>query len=439
MLPGIDRLNALPRFSGEADDSFKPGLDRMHALLAEMGDPHQAYRSIHIAGTNGKGSTASMAAAILTAGGVRTGLHTSPELVHVAERMRVDGSPAPLDWLSQAVLRYADAFDRIAPSFFEATVALSFLYFAETDVDAAVVEVGLGGRLDATNVLSPDACIITSIDLEHTQLLGDTLGEIAREKAGIIKRGTPCVTGVAQPEALAAIRAVATEHEAPLHGAGDELTIAPTESDRLTEGRAISTPAPLGERIRLRTPDRDYGPLHLSLTGGHQQTNAALAVRALECGGFDPSVSAVRRGLADVRRFSGLRGRLDVLSDAPLIVADVAHNPSSLTATLSALSRHHDGPVYVGLGLAKDKDAQDVARLLAGRDVAVIPLHLEHPRMRSAPSLATVLEEAGASVHPPQNVSALRKQAPGLLPDGAALLLTGSHHVVREAIESDSE
>jgi len=178
----LDYLLNRPQFANVADDAHKPGLERMHTLMDEMGDPHEALRTVHVAGTNGKGSVSAMVAAIATAAGLRTGLHTSPHLTHVTQRMRIDGTPAPTDWLAGAVEEYRPLFDRVEPSFFEMTVALTFLYFAEQNVDLAVVEVGLGGRLDSTNVLHPALSIITNIDLDHTDLLGDTIGAIAREK-----------------------------------------------------------------------------------------------------------------------------------------------------------------------------------------------------------------------------------------------------------------
>jgi dihydrofolate synthase/folylpolyglutamate synthase len=435
MPSGLDRLHALPQFSGEADDGFKPGVERMRALLQRMGNPQHAYRTIHIAGTNGKGSTASMAAAILTAHNHRTGLHTSPELIDVTERMRVNGTPAPSEWLSNAVTRYASALDELAPTFFEATTALSFLYFAEKEVEFAVVEVGLGGRLDATNVLHPDVCIITSIDLEHTNLLGDTLGEIAREKAGIV-HGAPCVTAVTQDEALDAIREVVVEEQrATLYELDEEVTFSDAPPRRYEPLHA------LGERFQLRTPERDYGILECSLTGTHQKRNAALAVRALEIACVRLFPKSVRRALRDVKRFAGLRGRLDVLSQSPLVVADVAHNPSSLAATLNALTQHTNGPLHVGLALAKDKDARAIAQLLAegsaGRTLTITPLALNHDRMRTPTSLASILKEEGIPVHPTRTVPELLQETANRLPDGETLLLTGSHHVVKEAIKSE--
>jgi dihydrofolate synthase/folylpolyglutamate synthase len=423
----ITYLHDLPRFAGVADDAYRPGLERMEALMDAMGRPHEAFPCTHIAGTNGKGSTASMIAAIATAAGQRVGLHTSPHLTHLSERMRVDGTPAPTGWLADAVARHRDAFDHIGPSFFEATVALSFLYFAEQHVDRAVVEVGLGGRLDATNILHPELALITSVDLEHTALLGDTLAAIAREKAGVIKPGVPVVTGVRQVEALDAIRRVAHEREAPLHVLDVEVNI--HRADRQLD---CST-------LNITTPVRSYNALHVGLGGSHQQRNALLAVRAAEL--IDLNADAIRTGLRDVRRLSGLRGRLEVLQRDPLIVADVAHNPSSLAATLDALQPTldaHDGQLHVLLGLMRDKDMGAIARVLESADATITPVGLPSERALPVEVLRNALSDHGVRVADSSSieagVTAFRQQAA----TGDMLLITGSHQMVASLLQSTS-
>jgi len=430
MSDAVSFLNDLPRFSGEQDAAFKPGLERMEALLDAMGNPHDDLRAVHVAGTNGKGSVASMTAAIATAAGLRTGLHTSPQLRHLTDLMRIDGAPVSTDWLDDAVDRYRNAFDEIAPSFFEATVALSFRYFADEGVDLAVVEVGLGGRLDGTNVLQPAVSVITSIDLEHTNLLGDTLDAIAREKAGIIKPETPVVTGVTQPEALAAIREVAAENDASLHVLDEEVSI----QVRRTGIR--------GSVLDLQTPLRRLSNLQVALPGAHQHRNAALAVRAAELVLPEAAYDApLRTGLADVRSLAGLRGRLEVVADDPLVVADVAHNPSSLEATLSAVTTGlredphgaWSGTLWVALGLLKDKDLTGITQELSRCDaetIRVIPLRLDTDRARPADDIAAACRDAGLVVDDPTDpieaLSTFRKAAG----PGDALLATGSHAVV---------
>ena len=421
----IAYLHDLPRFAGVADDAYRPGLERMEALMDAMNRPHEAFPSVHVAGTNGKGSTASMVAAIITAAGERTGLHTSPHLAHVTERMRIDGAPAPTEWLADAVTRHRDAFDRIGPSFFEATVALSFLYFAEQTVDRAVVEVGLGGRLDATNILQPELAVITSIDLEHTALLGDTLTAIAREKAGIIKLGVPVLTAVRQPEALDAIRRVAREREATLHVLDADVDVrrAKTFLDHSV--------------LNITSPVRAYDDLHIDLGGVHQQRNALLAARAAEVLGL--GADAIRTGLRDVRRLSSLRGRLELLQRDPLVVADVAHNPSSLAATLDAVRPTldvHGGRLYMLLGLMRDKDVGAIAELLDAAHAIVTPVALPSERALPAEALRNVLAEHGVQANGPSTIAA---GIAAFQQDAAAddvLLITGSHQMVESLISN---
>ena len=417
-------LSGLPRFADRGAAAYRPGLERMEALMDVMGRPHEAFRSVHVAGTNGKGSTASFLAAISAAAGLRTGLHTSPHLFDLSERLRIDGRPAPWSWIAEAVARYRPAFDVVGPSFFEATVALSFLYFAETDVDLAVVEVGLGGRLDATNVLQPVLAVITPIGLDHTDLLGDTLGAIAREKAGIIKTGTPVLTAAVQPEAIETIRQVAEARTSAFYRLQDEVVI--------HEARSSLT----GSDLTVRTPQRSYPRLHVGLAGAHQQTNALLALRAAELALPDGVHDAdpVYRGLREVRRLAGLRGRLEVLSREPLVVADVAHNPDGLAAALRFLGTHArpGGMRFALFGVLRDKALAEMARLLAEASLVVIPVPLPGERALPTEQLGTLLAEQGVQVARSAGVEEsltafLRHAAPA-----DALLITGSHLTVAQ-------
>ncbi len=410
-------LHALPRYAGTADAAYKPGLERMRALLGAMGDPQAAFESVHIAGTNGKGSTAAFVAAVATAGGRRTGLHTSPHLFHLRERMRIGATAAPEDWLAEAVARFRPDFDAVAPSFFEATTALSLLYFAERAVDLAVVEVGLGGRLDATNVLRPALALITTIGLEHTDILGDTLGAIAREKAGIVKPGVPVLTAVENPEALSAIRAVAEAQGAPL--------IRVQEAARVLRAER----APDGFTLDIETERRRYEGLRLGLAGAHQIGNARLALCAAERLGLGEG--AIRTGLREVKHLAGLRGRGEVLGENPLVVADVAHNADGLAAALALAKRQADGGrLTVLFGAMRDKDVAVMTALLAKAGATVIPAHLDAERALRAEEVARLLEargvrtEAPASV--PEGVARFRQRAAA----GDALLITGSHVTV---------
>lgn len=427
----IDALLSLPRYAGVDDDSYKPGLARMTALLDAMDRPHKSFRSLHVAGTNGKGSVASMVAAIGTAAGARVGLHTSPHLSHVTERMRVDGTPAPDEWLAEAVTEHRHAIARVRPSFFEATVALSFRYFADEAVDWAVVEVGLGGRLDATNVLHPAVAIITSVDLDHTELLGETLAEIAREKAGIIKRDVPVLSGATQPEAQRVIREVAQDHGAPFH-ALDDVAWSTRETD-------LS-----GTVVDLETSLRRYPALQLPFPGRHQHRNAALATRAAELAlpVIQASPNPVVDGLRDLRQLSGLRGRLDVVARRPWIVADVAHNPSGIQATLNTVAppvAERGGQLYIAFNLSRDKNLDGILTLLAEHDVVVLPVPVAVDRSTPPDELAASARDAGLDVRDPRSpeetLSAFRRTA---APEDL-LLVTGSHDLVATVLRRTAD
>ena len=425
----LNYLHRLPRFAGKEGEAFKPGLRRIQALLAAMGDPHERFRSAHVAGSHGKGTVSSLVAAVGAAAGRTTGLHTSPHLFDLTERMRVNGTPAPSGWLVGAVARHRADFERVMPSFFEATVALSFLFFAEQGADAAVAEVGLGGRLDATNVLRPAASAVTAVSLEHTALLGDTLAEVAREKAGIFKRGVPAVVGDVPPEALAAVRAVAADAGAPLHSVPGETTLHDVEADE--DGLALD----------LETPLRRYRALRLPLYGRHQAQNAATALRLAELFWDEARVSArpVYDGFAGVRRLAGLRGRFEVLQKKPLAVADVAHHPDSLAATLRALAEHfprQKGRLIVAFGLMRDKDADACASLLAEAGAEGWPVRLESERARPAAVLAEVLRTHGVPVGRAGDAESHRQRFLAEAAPADALLLCGSHQVVAQLDEA---
>jgi len=424
-----DALNLLldrPQYANVADDAYVPGLDRMETLVDALGNPHEALRAVHVAGTNGKGSTSALTAAIATAAGLRTGLHTSPHLTHVAQRMRVNGTPAPTDWLADTLDQHRALIEQVQPSFFELTVALTFRYFAEQAVDLAVIEVGLGGRLDSTNVLHPALSVITHVDLDHTEMLGDTLGAIAREKAGIIKPQTPALSAVTKEEAQAAIAEVAAQNDAPLHRLDDEAT--------WTTHRSNIT----GSVFTLDTPARRYDRVSLSLPGRHQQRNAALAVRAAELtfladADDDTADRAVRDGLGDVRGHTGFHGRVEVLQDPPLIVVDVAHNPPGVRAALDAVAPVVDergGTLHVCLNAVEGKGLPNIAEMLADRGAHAIPFPMNTERALPPDEIADTLRSHGVPTRDPQSLadtldSFQRSAAPA---DG--LLCVGTHKVM---------
>lgn len=416
-------LDSLPRYADAGAAAYRPGLDRIKALLEVMGHPHRGRRYIHVAGTNGKGSTASMIAAIATAAGLRTGLHTSPHLFHVTERMRVDGRAVSREWLGLVLDRYREAIEEIQPSYFEVTVALSLLHFAESKVDIAVLEVGMGGRLDATNVITPELAVITDVGLDHVEHLGDTIEAIAGEKAGIIKDGVPVVTGCV-PEAVRVIRQEAASRRSAFHSVLDETALESETSDIR------------GSNITLRTPVRLYHDLFIGLPGGHQIRNARTAIRAAEL-----TLEEVRKdhrpifeGLRHVREMSGLRGRLEVIRHEPLMLADVGHNVDGLASALEYLREagRLGGTLVVLFGVMRDKHVEEMARLLREAGAVVHPVKISSDRALSPGELREVLEvwdvETGEPCTVEEGIRAFLSDAS----HSDVLLITGSHLVVSQ-------
>jgi dihydrofolate synthase/folylpolyglutamate synthase len=417
-LSSLDLLLALPRYADVGAAAYKPGLDRMRALLEGMGRPHTAFPSVVIGGTNGKGSTASFAAAILTAAGRRVGLHTSPHLLSITERMRVDGQPAAEEWLENAADRHQALFDESEASFFEATTALALDYFSQAGVDAAVVEVGMGGRLDATNVLVPAATAVTNVLLDHVEILGETIAAIAAEKAGIAKAGVPFLTA-ATGEAIDVLR-----RHADGVGAFFEDVRSTTRIDRS------------GVNLAIQTRDRVYSGLTLGLPGEHQWWNAALAVRLAEVVAPGVTTEAVRVGLSEVVRLAGLRGRGESPPGHPRLILDVAHNADGWAAALATACRS-PGPLVALVGVMADKDTRALAEMLASRGIPAIPVELPSPRALGLGELVAVLRDEGAEVlDAPTSVAGALDWYYSRFNRGERLLVTGSHVTVGETLRA---
>lgn len=328
----------LPMFSRTGAAAYKPGLERSEALSRHFGDPHRKWKAIHVAGTNGKGSVSSLIAATLQSQGYRTALYTSPHLVDFRERMRVNGEMIPEEKVVEFVEKWlACGYDGDRPSFFELTMMMAFDWFAEMKVDYAVIEVGMGGRLDSTNIITPLLSVITNISKDHTQFLGDTLTKIATEKAGIIKSGIPAVIGEATPETEQVFRARAEE-------TGTSLREAYREVD---------------EAANLA--------LHCSLTGPYQCRNintARVALEELRGLGVEISDSAMRRGFSGVGEITGFTGRWTVLSEKPLTICDTGHNEAGLSYNLRQLAGMMSGRSNAALrfviGFVADKDVDHI-------------------------------------------------------------------------------
>ncbi len=359
----------LPVFERVGSTAYKPGLQNIEAMDQYFDHPHRRYRTIHVAGTNGKGSVSHTLAAMLQADGHRVGLFTSPHLLDFAERIRVDGQPIRQDYVVRWTAEHYQNLQHIRPSFFELATMMAFCYFADQEVDVAVIEVGLGGRLDSTNIIRPALSVITNISRDHTQFLGDTLPQIATEKAGIMKAGVPCVVGEASdPEVRAVFARHAAEVGAPIRFAEDEPEVLqavvqyPKEEVSDQEVTAKST------TCTYHYQTRDYGPLVGALTGECQprNTNTILcAVRSLP-EELRPSAEAVRRGLSEVTQMTGLMGRWQQLCAEPETICDTGHNEGCfryIAPQLEGLIRR-GRRLHIVLGMVRDKDVDAVIRLL---------------------------------------------------------------------------
>lgn len=389
-----ERINyeQLPREQYSAA-GFK--LDRMEALLDRLGNPQRELPAIHIAGTKGKGSTAAICAAVLASAGRRVGLFTSPHLSRFEERMRVNGSePSPTE-VVRLVRDVAAAAESLAaegperrPTFFEVTTALAWKHFQHAGAELVVLEVGLGGRLDATNICCPVATVITSISRDHTRLLGDTLAEIAREKAGIIKPGVPVISGVTDEPAAGVIAATARRAAAPLYRLGSDILCSEMTPDSGT--------SPLPQwRARIRTPFREHPPLRIPLAGEHQIANTALALTAVDLvtqHRIPATDAAIADGLSAVR----WPLRIEVLRKSPLVIADAAHNVASMAAlvdTLTPLSVARRTAVFA---VSRDKDIADMLRIAGGYfDRLVLTQFHSNPRATPVSELAGIAAQVG--------------------------------------------
>jgi len=403
---------------------MKFGLHGIRTLLTSLGHPEKQFSSIHVAGTNGKGSTASMIAAIFTAAGYKTGLYTSPHLVSFNERIRVNGKAIS----SQAVAKLATA---IYPevnnnnfTFFEAVTAIAFKYFAESKVDIAIIETGLGGRLDATNILQPLVSVITTIGLEHTQILGENLEDIAFEKGGIIKREVPCVIGVKSGKAVRVLTNICAKKKSRL------IRVHPNKI-------FIRQSSLDGLLADFFAPSKNIRSVRVSLAGKHQGMNALLAISAVEIAAqrsnFKINNKAIREGLAHIQRFSGIQARLSIVRKNPLVLADVAHNPDAMLALCKSLRQLHLGRIHIVFGLMQDKNYPIIISALRHIAKSIFVVEARTERSRCAAELAQEICRVGLAVKGFHNVadgvSAALKQR-----DGTPILITGSHFVVGEAL-----
>jgi dihydrofolate synthase/folylpolyglutamate synthase len=371
----------LPMFQRVGAAALKPDLTNTLALCEILGNPQTKFKSIHVGGTNGKGSTSHMLASILQSSGYKTGLYTSPHLKEFTERIRVNGKEISKAYVVDFVNRIKPAIEKIQPSFFEITVAMAFDYFVYEKIDIAVIEVGLGGRLDSTNVIAPVLSVITNIGWDHMDLLGDTLEKIAQEKAGIIKEKIPVVISEKQPAVEQVFKERAASVNAPLYFASDDYLARSREQNPST--------------IEVtKTEKSDIQKVQLPLQGMYQLKNIVGVVKATELLkelGWRISESSIISGLQNVIAQTGLKGRWQILNERPLVVCDTGHNVDGITEVLKQIRQQSYKNLYMVFGMVKGKDTASVLALLP-KDAYYFFCQPKIPRALEAPLL---LEQAG--------------------------------------------
>jgi len=334
--------------------AYKADLSNTLKLMEVLKAPHHDFKTIHVAGTNGKGSSSHMLASVLQAAGYKTGLYTSPHMVDFRERIKINGEMIPKKYVVDFVAKHHNAFEKIEPSFFEWTVGLAFNYFKDQKVDIAVIEVGLGGRLDSTNVITPEISLITNISFDHMNLLGNTLPAIAAEKAGIVKANTPVVISQTQKEIKSLFIEKAKQENAPIWFADQSYKL---KTSYLKLGRRIVELSRSGKLVKFS----------LDLTGTYQITNLLGVLQTIELlntKGFTVNAAQIKRGLGSVCESTNFTGRWQTLSKKPLIIADTGHNEDGIKQVIKNIKQIPFKQLHMVIGMVNDKDVTTVLKLL---------------------------------------------------------------------------
>lgn len=349
-------FNKLPVYQSIGANAYKPGLDNTIALLGYLGNPHHNFKSVHVAGTNGKGSTSHMLASIFQEAGYKTGLYTSPHLRDFRERIRINGEMIPEEHVIEFIEKNKAEFEKMELSFFEMTVGMAFDYFSNEKVDIAIIEVGMGGRLDSTNIITPELSVITNIGLDHVQFLGNTLEKIAGEKAGIIKEGIPVVIGETQAETHQVFENKANECHSPIYFA-----------DQIFDCDKIHIESQTLQEYDIWKNNELYlEACEIPLMGNYQKKNLATVICAADLlrGKFNLSDEDIRSGIANVIRNTHLMGRWQILGQDPLTIADTGHNVDGIREVVCQLAEMTYNKLHFVIGMVNDKDIDHVLQLL---------------------------------------------------------------------------
>jgi len=349
-------FSQLPMFQRIGKAAYKDNLDNTLALDEYFGKPHHAFKTVHVAGTNGKGSVSHMLAAVFQSAGYKTGLYTSPHLTDFRERIKINGNMISKAYVVDFVAKHKAFLEKISPSFFELTVALAFDYFRNEKVDIAIVEVGMGGRLDSTNIISPEISIITNIGFDHTQFLGETLASIAAEKAGIIKSGIPVIIGEYHPETFPVFKNTAEQRKT-------NLFLAP---DFYSFDYALQTANEKQNIHVINQTEKRPENYTLDLLGHYQHKNILTVLTALKVlkQKWNLPQQAIQQGLQNAAQLSGLKGRWQIIDRNPLCIADTGHNTEGITLVMEQIFKHPWKKLHIVLGMVDDKDVSKVLELM---------------------------------------------------------------------------
>lgn len=413
--------NLLPVFHLQGAIAYKPGLKNTVKLMEALGNPHLKFKSVHIAGTNGKGSVSHYLSAVLQESGYKTGLYTSPHLIDFAERIRINGSMINQQYVIDFVAGNHDLIEEIQPSFFELTMAMCFCYFADNMVDIAVIETGMGGRLDSTNIISPELSIITNIGFDHMEFLGNTLPEIASEKAGIIKENTAVVIGETLPETKKVFDEFARMRCAKIYY---------SELHQLPVFECFE-----GSKMKFAFQNNEYIS---GLPGMYQLKNIRTLMKAIEvlqATSFKISQNAIESGLKNVCELTGLRGRWEILRDNPRVIADTAHNAHGMSQLNENLKHYNFYRLRIIIGMVKDKDLSAVLQKLP-MDAIYYFTKAQIERSLSETDLKNKATQAGLTGNSFENISRAIETALNDADERDIILITGSNFLVGEALEA---
>ncbi|MCD6201932.1 MAG: bifunctional folylpolyglutamate synthase/dihydrofolate synthase [Bacteroidales bacterium] len=418
-------FSSLPMYQRTGSAAYKIDLEVTHTMDAYFHHPHNKYPSIHIAGTNGKGSVSHMLASVLQEAGLKTGLYTSPHLKDFRERIKINGDLIPKKYVIDFINDNFSFLSKIKPSFFEMTAAMAFQYFSEEQVDIAIIETGLGGRLDSTNIIHPVCSVITNIGLDHTQFLGKSLHEIAHEKAGIIKDHTPLVVGKSQPETEPVFRKAAISHKSNIFFADQHIDI------------PYSMFAPNGNQVF--TVHKDQKPflsnLETDLAGTYQRENTATVIQVIDIlkDQYRVDEHVLRKGLKNVIRNTGLHGRWEVINQHPLTVCDTGHNVEAFRWILPQLKNTPYKKLHVVIGFVNDKHYREILEMLP-KDAHYYFTQSNIPRALPAELLLQEAEKSGLSGMVVKPVSLAVKTAHKQADRYDLIFIGGSTFVVAEAM-----